>query len=103
MTSEEDTANAVRTQAEVERARQFYAVAESARYLEPAPPTRLEWRRALLVLLEVEKVVRRAHDMLIAEEEIRLRDQLGVGLQAQLNRIRERINEVRAILMAEQL
>ncbi len=87
-------------QDEIERARQFYAAAEATAYLEPAPSTRLEWRRALLALTETEKVLRKAHDMIVAEQEIRLRE-VENGLQEHLTRLCARIDEVRAKLVAE--
>lgn len=101
MTAREDTASALRSQDEIERARRFYAAAEATAYLEPAPPERLAWRRVLLTLLEVEKLLRSVHDAVIAEGEIRLREFGEVGFQRQLNNLCERITKVRTILMAD--
>lgn len=102
MTSAEDTARPFEEQDQIERAQRFYAAAEVARELGGPSPTRLEWRRVLLTLIETEKVLRQAHDMLIAEQEIRFRDDLDGGFRAELNRLHARIADVRAILVADQ-
>lgn len=101
MTSEEDTTSALRSQDEVERARRFYASAEASQYLEPTSPERLAWRRVLLTLLAVEKLLRAVHDAVIAEGEIRLRGESEAGFQPQLDNLCERIAKVRSILVAD--
>jgi hypothetical protein len=78
-------------QDEIEQAQQFYA--------EPRVPQEIEWRRALRALTETEKVMRKAHDVIVAEQETCLRDQAESGLQEPLKRLCARIDEVRIQLL----
>lgn len=84
---------------EIERARRFYAAAAFGP--DVTPPDITGWRKVFQVLSETEAIMRRAHDMLIAEGDIRLREGELEGLRKPLGNLCERIAEVRGIIVSK--